>query len=93
MTRHIKNLFIVYHTSTVLLFSKLNKIFFLDTLIQNIFFEIMKLTNFRGELIDISAKKEALVDSMLYLTTVHQCLCFTQNIGSGTSKIIYFCRK
>ena len=34
--------------------------FFLNTLIQNIFFKIMKLNFFRGDLTDISAKKEAL---------------------------------
>ena len=33
---------------------------FLDTLIQKIFFQIMKITIFRGEVTDISAIKEAL---------------------------------
>ena len=33
---------------------------FLDTFIQKVVFKIMKIINFRGELIDTSAKKEAL---------------------------------
>ena len=35
----------------------------LDTLIQKIFFYIMKINNFRGELTDNSAKKEALLNT------------------------------
>ena len=46
-------------SGSVLLFSKSNKTF-LDTLIQKIFFQIIKINNFRGDLTDISAKKEAL---------------------------------
>ena len=34
--------------------------YFLDTLIQQKYFQIMKINNFWGELTDISAKKEAL---------------------------------
>ena len=34
--------------------------YFLDTLIQKIIIYIIKLNNFRGDLTDISAKKEAL---------------------------------
>ena len=34
--------------------------YFLDTLIQNFLMYIMNLTNFQGDLTDISAKKEAL---------------------------------
>ena len=45
----------------VLLFAKLNNIF-LDTLIQKMFFEMMKINNSQGDLIDILAKKEALVN-------------------------------
>ena len=44
----------------VLLFSKLNKIFF-GYLHPEFFFKIMKINNFQGDLTDISAKKEALV--------------------------------
>ena len=40
-------------------FSKLNN-FFMDTLIQKIYFQITKINNFRGDLTDISAIKEAL---------------------------------
>ena len=40
-------------------FSTLNK-YFLDTLVQKIFFFIIKINNFRGELTDNSDKKEAL---------------------------------
>ena len=43
---------------SVLPFSKLNKIFF--WIHWSLFFQIMLTTNFRGELTDISAKKEAL---------------------------------
>ena len=50
-------------------FSKLN-IFFLDTLIQKIFFQIMKINNFRGELTYSSAKKEALA-IVLHLVSKH----------------------
>ena len=42
-------------------FFKIKYIIFLDTLIQKIFFEIIKINNFRGELTDNSAKKEALI--------------------------------
>ena len=45
--------------STVLLFSKF--IYFLDTLIQYIYFKIIKINNFRADLSGVSAKKEALV--------------------------------
>ena len=54
---------------SVLPFSKLN-IFFLDTLIQKIFFQIMKINNFRGELTYSSAKKEALA-IVLHLVSKH----------------------
>ena len=33
----------------------------MDTLIRKIFYYIMKINNFRGDLTDISAKKEALM--------------------------------
>ena len=46
-----------------------NKIkYFLDTLIQKIFCQIIKINNFRGELTDNSAKKEALIVS--WVTTL-----------------------
>ena len=35
----------------------------LDTLIQKLFFQIMNVHNFQGSLTDVSAKKEALVES------------------------------
>ena len=38
-----------------------NNNYFLDTLSQKTFFFIMKINNFRGDLADISAQKEALV--------------------------------
>ena len=50
---------------SVLLFSKLNKMF-LDTLIRKIFYYIMKINNYRGDLTDISAKNEAL--AVLYVS-------------------------
>ena len=34
--------------------------FFLDTLIQKIFFQMMKINNFRGDITDVSAKTESL---------------------------------
>ena len=40
----------------MLLFSKLNKTVFLDTLIQKIFFEIIKINVFGGELSDVLVK-------------------------------------
>ena len=54
-------------TTAVLLFSKLQK-YFLDTLIRRIFFQIMKINNFRGELTDTSAIKEAL-DYRCYISS------------------------
>ena len=42
-------------------FSKLNKTFFFDTLIQKLFMKLKKITNFRGELTGILVKKEALM--------------------------------
>ena len=44
---------------TVLLFSKLNKLFF-GYFDPDFFYNIVKINDFRGELDDISAKKEAL---------------------------------
>ena len=41
----------------------------MDTLIQKIFFQIMKIINFRGDLTDNSAKKEALV--LIVMTELH----------------------
>ena len=45
---------------SVLPFSKINDLLLLDTLIQEIFLEIMKINNFRGDLNDSSANKEPL---------------------------------
>ena len=45
----------------MLLFSNLNKLFFLDILIQKIFFLDYKKKKICEELIEISAKNEALV--------------------------------
>ena len=42
-------------------FFKIKLNVFLDTLIQNKLFKIMKINIFQGELTDISAKKEALL--------------------------------
>ena len=42
-------------------FFKIKLNIFLDTLIQKIFFQIIKINNFRDDLTDISAKKEALL--------------------------------
>ena len=48
------------YESTSASFFKIKLNYFLDTLIQILFFQIMKINNFRGDLNDISAKKEAL---------------------------------
>ena len=45
----------------MLLFSKLNKLFFGYFYPDKIFFKIMKMNNFQGELTNISAKKETLI--------------------------------
>ena len=49
------------HCIPVLPFSKKIKKYFLDTLIQKIFFQIIKINIFWGELTDNSAVKEALL--------------------------------
>ena len=57
---------------SVLPFSKLIN-YFLETLIQKTYFEIMKINNFRGDLTDISAKKEALETILFALVTGKLC--------------------
>ena len=57
----------------------------MDTLIQKTFLEIMKINNFRGDLTDISAKKEAL---MRMLGTVHGIYKAQMGIPSETSAIV-----
>ena len=42
----------------------------MDTLIQKICFEIIKINNFRGELTDKSAKKEALATTQRFKLTI-----------------------
>ena len=51
-------------------FFKIELNVFLDTLIQKIFIKIMKINNFRGELTDISAIKEALVSARVAWTVI-----------------------
>ena len=46
------------------IFSKLNEMIFLDTLILKIFFYIMKINNVWGDLSDISAKKSSVPTTM-----------------------------
>ena len=55
-----------------------NKIkYFLNTLIQKRFLEVMKIANIRGELTDISAKKEALVHLVCEIhLPIHPKLCY-----------------
>ena len=66
-------------------FSKLNKMFF-GYFDPDFFLKIMKINNFRGELTDSSAKKEALLDNKLLHMGARiypqrhecrlQCICF-----------------
>ena len=53
-------------------FFKTKLIFFLDILIQKTFLYIMKINNFRSDLTDISAKKEAL--SLTHLICSVYCI-------------------
>ena len=52
-------------------FFKIKLNILLDTLIQKIFFEIIKVKKFRGELTDNSAKKEALLAGGVACAVVH----------------------
>ena len=47
-------------------FRNLIKLFFLDTLILKIYFFIIKINNFRGDLRDISAKTATLLETALF---------------------------
>ena len=59
----------------VLMFSKLNKMFFWILWSRKYILLIMKINNFRGDLTDISAIKESLQTTQL-LTAQRQCFCF-----------------
>ena len=50
---------------------------------QKIFFKIMNINNFQGDLTDISAEKEALLDRAKMTVTMlwWQCFLFSRNIG------------
>ena len=50
----------------------------------------MKINDFRGDLTDISAKKNDWVWLNQRIPGVYQWLFFYQNIGHVTSQIIYF---
>ena len=47
------------------------------------------MDNFRGDLTDISAKKEALAATLLTLRPCH-CFLFRRNIGQVTRKLLTF---
>ena len=53
----------------------------MDTLIQKIFLQIIKIINFRGELTDISAKKEALL--VMCARMQHTKCCMHTDNGQG----------
>ena len=59
-----------FHLGISASFFKIKLNIMLDTLIQKIFFEIIKINNFRGELTDNSAKKEALIGILLCRDTI-----------------------
>ena len=72
-------------------FFKIKLKYFLDTLIQKIYFLIIKMYNFRGELSDISAEKEALCVTREQRGM--QCLCSSTYIRQLTLKTIYLYHK
>ena len=59
----------VVHPQPVLLFSKLNKVFFGYFDPENDFFQMIQINNCRGDLTDVSAKKEALsmIDMIVFV--------------------------
>ena len=71
----------------VLLFSKLNKIFF-GYFHPDFFFKIMKINNFQGDLTDISAKNEALALGAPGGGSDNQRCRFSRNIAQVTPIII-----
>ena len=57
---------------------------------QKTFYQIMKITNFRGELTDITAKKEALqniIDDMELLRATFCFRCFTGALMNHTKTV------
>ena len=61
--------------------------YFLDTLIQKIFLQIINMYIFRGELTDISAKKEALTVIAELSTCVFMSFAIAGTVGGIYTKI------
>ena len=49
---------------------------------QKIFFWIMKINNYQGDLTDVSAKKEALVLAVTFTTSTELVISYTTNFNS-----------
>ena len=60
----------------------------MDTLIRKIFFYIMKINNFRGDLTDISAKKKVLSESKSPRTGLEQPPPWCRDTDAGAYSLL-----